>query len=58
MSDPIFHKDVDYEVREHGRRWAVCNTCGAQWGIHRSNEGDSYEQVTEGDGYCQDHADE
>ena len=39
-------------VEEHGREWAVCNTCGAQWGLH----GADLEQVTEGDGYCDEHA--
>lgn len=41
-------------IEEHGREWAVCDTCGAQWAVHRSD----LEQVSEGDGYCYEHADE
>jgi hypothetical protein len=55
--NPTLHMDVDYQVREHGRRWAVCRTCGAQWAIHKSNRGEDFEQVTEGDGYCEMRAD-
>lgn len=36
-------------IEEHGREWAVCNSCGAQWAVH----GPDVEQVTEGDGYCE-----
>jgi hypothetical protein len=53
MSDPTFHQDVDYEVVEHGRHWAVCRECGAQWAIHKTSCGEGYEQVKEGDGYCE-----
>lgn len=52
MEDPSTHQDVDYHVYEHGQRWAVCCPCGAQWSVHPSNLGETYEQVTEGDGYC------
>jgi hypothetical protein len=37
-------------VYEHGQEWAVCTTCGAQWALH----GSDLEQVTYGDGYCED----
>ena len=37
-------------VDEHGQEWVVCNTCGAQWGLC----GADLEQVTDGDGYCED----
>lgn len=40
-------------IEEHGREWAVCNPCGAQWALH----GSDLEQVTEGDGSCEDNAD-
>ncbi len=36
-------------VLEHGQEWAVCNTCGAQWSLN----GADFEQVTEGDGFCE-----
>ena len=54
MSNPSHHKNVDYDLQEHGQRWAVCRPCGAQWSIVETNQGDDYEQVTEGDGYCDD----
>lgn len=38
-------------VEEHGREWAVCDRCGAQWALH----GSCLEQVTEGDGFCCEH---
>jgi hypothetical protein len=41
-------------VREHGREWAVCNTCGAQWALH----GSQTEEVSAGDGYCVEHKSE
>ena len=41
-------------VEEHGQEWAVCNTCGAQWGL----QGADLEQVTKGDGYCDNHINE
>lgn len=51
MSDPAYHKDVDYDVYEHSRRWAVCRSCGAQWAYQESPL--DFEQVTDGDGYCE-----
>lgn len=36
-------------VTEHGREWAVCNPCGAQWALNESD----LEVVTEGDGSCE-----
>jgi len=41
-------------IEEHSREWAVCNTCGAQWAL----DGADLEQVTEGDGYCEEHSGE
>lgn len=38
-------------VNEHGAEWAVCDTCGAQWSLN----GSALEQVTDGDGYCEEH---
>ena len=35
-------------VTEHGREWAVCRRCGAQWALH----GSDFELVNEGDGSC------
>lgn len=37
-------------IEEHGQEWAVCNNCGAQWGLH----GADTELVSEGDGTCLD----
>lgn len=51
---PDLHKDVDYDVEEHGQKWAVCRTCGAQWSINQSNLGEQYDEVSEGDGYCEE----
>jgi hypothetical protein len=48
---PEYHKDVDYDVYEHGQRWAVCRTCGAQWSYQTRPT--DFEQVSEGDGYCE-----
>jgi hypothetical protein len=39
-------------VREHGREWAVCPKCGAQWSL----DGGDAEQVSEGDGFCEEEA--
>jgi hypothetical protein len=50
-SDPTWHVDVDYDVHEHGRQWAVCRRCGAQWGF---DGGSDYEEVTAGGGYCEE----
>jgi hypothetical protein len=50
--NPDFHEDVDEDVYEHGRCWAVCRACGAQWAI----DGSEYEQVKDGDGSCEDTA--
>lgn len=43
---PELHESVE-EVKEHGRKWLVCNACGAQWDIHG-------EEIAEGDGSCLD----
>lgn len=54
------HEDAEV-VHEHDRVWVTCPTCGAQWGAHDvvSLDGQwsfSFEQVSEGDGYCDEHA--
>lgn len=41
-------------VEEHRREWAVCHTCGAQWAL----DGSDLEQVTDGDGHCDEHAED
>ena len=41
-------------ITEHGQEWAVCYVCGAQWGLY----GAHLDQVTDGDGYCDDHAED
>jgi hypothetical protein len=38
--------------REHGSLWVTCGQCGRQWAIH----GARAEQVSDGDGYCDDNA--
>jgi hypothetical protein len=42
---------------EHGQWWVECKSCGAQWGVHdaedaRGNEYFDFEQVSDGDGSC------
>lgn len=37
--------------REHGQLWLTCLDCGAQW-----HDDDSGEQVSAGDGSCDDRA--
>jgi hypothetical protein len=55
MSDPHFvHKGPLQQDREHGERWLTCMPCGAQWAIVQTNRGEDYEQVSEGDGSCED----
>lgn len=40
--------------REHGQEWVTCNRCGKQWAVHGSHA----EVVSEGDGYCDENAEE
>lgn len=44
------HANVN-DVQEHGRDWEVCDDCGAQWNADG-------EQVSVGDGWCLDNAEE
>ena len=37
-------------IEEYGQEWAVCDKCGAQWALH----GADLEQVSQGDGFCED----
>lgn len=39
-------------IIEHDREWAICKNCGAQWAL----DGADLEEVKEGDGYCDEHA--
>jgi hypothetical protein len=47
-------------VYEHGQWWGVCNACGAQWSANdggwEDNEGFDFDEVTEGDGSCEEGA--
>jgi len=45
------HLDL-HPLVEHGQQWVDCRTCGRQWAIH----GSTAEVVSEGDGYCDEHA--
>lgn len=36
--------------REHARLWVECLACGAQWSIDDAHA----EQVSDGDGYCEE----
>ena len=36
-------------AEEHGREWAVCPQCGAQWAVSNAD----LELVKDGDGYCE-----
>ena len=42
------HKRIE-QCTEHGQHWVTCLDCGAQW-----HDTDPPEQVTEGDGSCDD----
>jgi hypothetical protein len=42
-------------AHEHGGTWLECLDCGAQWGVHEapgSVHGLDFEEVSEGDGWC------
>ena len=45
---------------EHGQWWINCGPCGAQWSANDLAGGDetdfAFERVSEGDGYCEEHA--
>lgn len=52
-ADPaIVHPNVR-RVTEHGQDWLTCPDCRAQWSIVDTNLGEDYEQVTDGDEYCE-----
>ena len=45
----------DFETsEEHGGNWLTCIACGAQWSIVDTSGGDDLEQVSEGDGHCEE----
>jgi hypothetical protein len=44
------HLSCDFE---HGQWWSTCLDCGAQWSVVDTSDGLDFEQVTEGDGYCE-----
>jgi hypothetical protein len=40
---------------EHGQWWVTCLECGRQWSVVDCDPGDfDFEEVSEGDGYCND----
>jgi hypothetical protein len=45
-----YHKRMQADS-EHGEHWLTCLDCGAQW-----RDGEPPEQVSDGDGYCEDRA--
>lgn len=49
---PPDHLGEFAEQSEHGSRWLTCIACGAQWAIVDTSNGESLEQVSEGDDYC------
>jgi len=49
---PLDHNGPWSEFEEHGLKWLECFACGAQWSIDLGET--TLEQVSEGDGYCQD----
>jgi hypothetical protein len=51
---PAVHLGEFSEFEEHGGRWLECAACGAQWAIVQTSAGDALEQVSDGDGYCED----
>jgi hypothetical protein len=50
---PAVHLGEFAEAEEHGQRWLSCVACGAQWAIVATSAGDSIEQVSDGDGFCE-----
>ena len=40
---------------EHGQEWLICIECGAKWSVIEidTNRGEEFEQVSDGDGYCE-----
>lgn len=47
------HKDA-MPAYEHGQWWVTCGPCGAQWSANDCEPGAfDFEQVTEGDGWCE-----
>lgn len=51
--EPQHDADKLRAFREHGSEWVECLTCGRQWAV----DGSHAELVTDGDGYCDEHAD-
>jgi len=51
---PATHLGEFSEVEEHGGRWLVCSACGAQWAIVDTSNGEDLEEVSEGDGHCEE----
>lgn len=49
-----YHDGPMQRDEEHGQEWLTCVGCGAQWSIVDTNRGEDYEQVSEGDGSCED----
>jgi hypothetical protein len=47
---PCPHQGPFSEFEEHGSTWLECVCCGAQWAIR----GEALEQVSDGDGYCEE----
>lgn len=44
---------------EHGQWWVTCLDCGRQWSVVDCTPGTlDFEEVTEGDGYCDGEGDE
>ena len=54
ISEPQHGRENLQAVNEHGGEWVVCNRCGRQWSVNGSHA----EIVTDGDGYCDDNAEE
>lgn len=55
--DGAVHQNAQ-QVFEHGQWWINCSTCGAQWSANDSNalNGFSFEQVSNGDDFCEENA--
>ena len=49
------HGDHLRSFDEHGQTWVECLYCGRQWSVQ--DDGPA-ELVTEGDGWCDEHAEE
>jgi non-ribosomal peptide synthetase component F len=56
-SDELSHHGMTSADFEHGQWFLTCTRCGAQWSVNdfvsiKGDEGFSFEEVSRGDGFC------